>query len=130
MREPARTNRLDELVPWIAVRVDRIVARLRMRGFDPRIYETRRTVQRQRWLFGQGRSKWECVKERISPAYANPTKPRVTKTLDSRHIVGKAVDIISAKHGWSNSKFFDALAEEAAKEGMHSFLWDRAHIEW
>lgn len=129
MKEPARENSIYALCDYVANRVHRIVKRLRERGFDPLVFETRRSVERQRWLYGQGRSKWQCIKAGISPAYSHKG-PIVTYTLKSIHLVGKAADIISESNLWNDAAFFAALKEEAAKERMHTLGFEGCHVEW
>ena len=129
MIEPKRDNTLDNVAGYVANRVQRVIARMQVRGFDPMVFEGKRSSQRQRWLYGQGRSKLQCMKAGISPAYSRPGSI-VTKTLDSKHIPGKAVDIISKSTLWSNPAFFAALKQEAAKENLHVLNFEQCHIEW
>ncbi len=116
--EPARVTDLKSLEPYVAERVERVLQRLRKAGWDPVVYEARRTLERQMWLYGIGR--WH-----------SRNRKAVTHTMRSKHIVGKAVDIISRSKGWSDPKFFDALKAAAEAEGLSvPYDWDRAHVEW
>ena len=116
--EPPRITDIGSLEPYVAERVRRILARLRKQGWDPVIHEARRTPERQAWLYGVGR--W----------HSRDRQP-VTQTLASKHLTGKAVDIVSRSHGWSSGEFFDALKRAAEAEGMAvPYAWDRAHVEW
>ncbi len=118
MKEPPRITDIDSLEPYVAGRVRRILDRLTRQGWDPVVFEARRTPERQEWLYGIGRT------------HSRHRRP-VTFTRSSRHLVGKAVDIVSRSKGWSDPKFFDALKEAAEAEGMAvPFAWDRAHAEW
>jgi len=54
----------------------------------------------------------------------------VTWTMHSRHIVGKAVDIISGEGGWNDPAFFDALSEEANISGCVVLTMERCHVQW
>ena len=116
--EPPRITDIGSLEPYVAERVRRILARLRQEGWDPVIHEARRTPERQAWLYGIGR--WHSL-----------DRQPVTQTLRSKHLTGKAVDIVSRRHGWSSGEFFDALKRAAEAEGMTvPYGWDRAHVEW
>lgn len=118
MKEPPRITDIDSLEPYVAGRVRRILDRLTRQGWDPVVFEARRTPERQRWLYGVGRT------------HSLGRQP-VTRTLRSRHLTGKAVDIVSRSRGWGDGRFFDALKEAAEAEGMAvPFAWDRAHVEW
>jgi hypothetical protein len=129
MQEPKRDNTLDNLVGYVAARAQRVITRMQARGFDPIVFEGKRSVQRQRWLYGQGRSKLQCMKAGISPAYSRPGSI-VTKTLASKHITGKAVDIISKSRLWNHPAFFAALKQEAARENLHVLNFEQCHLEW
>jgi acid stress-induced BolA-like protein IbaG/YrbA len=129
MQEPKRDNTLDNLVGYVAARAQRVITRMQARGFDPIVFEGKRSVQRQRWLYGQGRSKLQCIRAGISPAYSH-SGGIVTKTLDSKHITGKAVDIISKSRLWNHSVFFAALKQEAARENLHVLNFEQCHLEW
>lgn len=122
MKEPPRQTSLDTLEPYVAERVARVLAAMQARGFDPIIFEAARTVERQRWLYGVGRT------------HSKHRKP-VTWTLNSRHIPrngakGKAADIISKRRGWDWPQFYTALAQEARKEGLKVLRVERCHVEW
>jgi hypothetical protein len=129
MREPRRDATLDNVAGYVANRVQLVVARMRVCGFDPIVFEGGRSVQRQRWLYGQGRSKLQCIRAGISPAYSH-AGGIVTKTLSSMHMNGKAVDIISKSRGWNHPGFFKALKQEAEREGLHTLEFEQCHLEW
>lgn len=117
MKEPPRITDLDELVWYVRGRVLRVLGAMTLRGFDPIVYETYRTQERQEWLYGVGRT------------HSLSRKP-VTYTRSSYHTKRKAVDIISKSTLWSDDKFFKALKEEAAKEGLKTLDFEGCHIEW
>jgi hypothetical protein len=129
MQEPKRDNTLDNLVGYVAARAQRVITRMQARGFDPIVFEGKRSVQRQRWLYGQGRSKLQCIRAGISPAYSRSGNI-VTWTLDSKHLKGKAVDIISKSRGWNWPAFFTALKQEAEREQLHTLSSEQCHLEW
>lgn len=116
--EPDRIADINSLEPYVADRVRRVIQRLEKQGWDPVVFEARRTLERQMWLYGIGR--WHSRNR-------NP----VTHTIRSKHLVGKAADIVSRSRGWSDQKFFDALKTAAEAEGLAvPYDWDRAHVEW
>ena len=83
MNSPPVDRALDNLHPLFRAALDAwlIEATTRVRHVDFRVTETRRTLQRQQWLYAQGRT---------PPHDRSPT---VTWTLDSRHRWGLAADI-------------------------------------
>jgi len=129
MKEPPRINDINELAPYLVPRVLTILSQMREHGYDPIVIETRRSIARQRYLYGQGRTKWQCARAGISPLYARKGNV-VTWTLKSNHATGKAVDIISKRNGYNESAFFKALKKEAELQGMHTLPLEACHIEW
>ncbi len=128
MNEPPRQNSLDLLEPYVQERVERIFAQMQAKGFDPIAYETLRSPERQRWLFGVGRT------------HDLGRKP-VTWTLHSHHLpdtngLSKAADVISKSRAWDWPEFFEALHGLARAEGMHDcaggLTWrlEGCHIQW
>lgn len=117
MTQPPIDNDLDHLEPYVKARVERIFAAMRSHGYDPVAFETRRSIERQQWLYGVGRT------------HDKKRRP-VTWTLQSRHLAGKAVDVISKKHGWSDPAFYVVLHHEAGKEGMSYIPQESCHIQW
>ena len=115
--EPERQTAIHFMQPYLIHRVDAILARMRSLGFDPVVFETLRTPARQYWLYCKGR----CHSHGAAT---------VTNTMDSLHLRGKAVDIISASTAWSDPLFFRALGLCARAEGMHQLPTDLCHIEW
>jgi hypothetical protein len=117
MQEPKRNNDINTLVLYIIPRVNAIMRAMQSRGFDPVIFEAKRTDERQKWLYGIGRTH-------------HKTQRPVTWTMQSKHLVGKAVDIISKTRLWDWEAFYDALEEEAKKHGMHTIPNERCHIQY
>lgn len=129
--EPARISDLEALVPYVRDRAQKMLQALQRRGFRPLVVETKRTRERQAYLYGLGRTKMECVRAGISPRWAQPDRKLVTQTMKSKHLTGKALDVIDKRYGWRNMRFFDALDEEAQRVGLVvPYGWDRAHVEW
>lgn len=117
MAEPKRQNDINLLVPYVKDRVSNILNEMKSIGFDPIVYEALRSKERQAWLYGIGRT------------HSKNRKP-VTWTMNSRHINGKAADIISKSKGWNNPKFYKALKRIANKYGMKVLKSEECHIEW
>ena len=129
MIEPIKYNQIENLQVYLWERVRRIIKALENRGLDPVIVESYRSKERQRWLYGQGRSKWQCIRAGISPAYSHPG-PIVAWTLKSNHLKGKAFDTISKKRGYNWPDFYTALRIEGLKERMHTIPQEGCHLEW
>ncbi len=115
--EPKRITSISELWEPIQGRVRNVLAAMKARGFDPIIFESRRTQERQAWLYGKGRTHHLSQK---------PT----TWTMGSRHRPGKAVDIISKSRRWSWPQFYVALREEAEAVGLHTIPQEGCHLEF
>ena len=128
--EPRRVDLICELASYLQPRVRQILDRMRARGFDPQVFETYRTEERQAFLYGKGRTAKELKKAHIDKKWAQPDLPKVTYTMQSLHRRRKAVDIISKSRHWSWPAFFKALEEEAAKEDMHTLGFEKCHVEW
>lgn len=113
-RDAREKAALDSLQWYVKDRVLNILLEMRREGFDP--------------YCNQG-------KRRPAQQIAN-VKKGVSWTLFSKHLVGKAADIIDAKLGWGASKaFWAALAAACRHQGMFwGGLWpkliDKAHVEW
>lgn len=116
--EPPRISDLGRLVPYVRARVEVILAAMKDKGFDPIPFETLRTKARQNWLYGIGRD------------YALNRRP-ITWTHNSRHLVGKACDIVSKSKHWNASNaFWQCLADEAEAQEMHTIPQERCHLEY
>lgn len=122
-REPKAQRDLAGLWPPFRAKVELLLAALRAKHCDPVIVEARRTKERQAWLYGVGRT------------HHIGQRP-VTWTMKSRHLVGKAADIISKSKGYDSPQFFAALKREALKLGLRDYRGetdfdaDRAHVQW
>jgi hypothetical protein len=117
MIEPYRQTSLELLVPYVRDRINLVLLDMVMTGWDPRVFETLRSERRQLWLYGIGRT------------HSLGRRP-VTWTLHSLHLVGKAVDIISAHHLWDSPDFFEALDQAARTHGLHTLPSERCHVQW
>ena len=117
MKEPPIQNDIDLLWEPFRAKVETLLGRMTNRGFDPRPFETLRTGERQKWLYGYGRT------------HHIGCKPK-TWTMQSRHIPGKAVDIISKSRFWDWPEFFVALKQEAKKLGLNVLEVEQCHVQW
>ena len=119
--EPPRQTSLDLLAPKVKIAVTNLLAWMVKQGFDPIPYETLRTLARQKWLYGVGRT------------HDLNRKP-VTWTLHSLHLPdrngqGHACDIISKSKGWNDPAFFLALKTGAAKFGLTTIPQEQCHVQ-
>ncbi len=121
--EPKRQTDLASLWAPFRAKVEALLAAMVGRGFDPILYEARRTQERQDWLYGVGRT------------HDFKRKP-VTWIHRSRHTPGKAADIISTRRGWEWPQFYVALRQEALKLGLRDYAGGTAwagegcHVQW
>jgi len=85
--EPVRVDQLDTLAPAFKAPYDAWIAEAQrqIQHVEFRTIETRRTLQRQSWLYAQGRAE----------PYLDT--PQITWTLDSRHRWGLAADWIMVR---------------------------------
>ncbi|MGQ9455086.1 MAG: hypothetical protein ACUVRS_09220 [Armatimonadota bacterium] len=116
-REPARCTDINSLWEPFRRRVERLLVRMLEAGFDPVVFEARRSPDRQKWLYGYGRT------------HHKHAKP-VTWTMNSRHLSGKAVDIISKSRGWNWPEFYAVLKVEAARLGLATIPQEGCHVQW
>lgn len=82
---------------------------------DFMVLEGVRTEQRQRELYGHGRSADDMRAKGLDPALAKPGAQVVTWTLKSNHFkqidgYGHAVDLVPYPVDWSSVEKFDAIA--------------------
>lgn len=110
------------------------------------VVQGNRTLDEQKRLYGQGRNAAQCAAAGVPKNYAQPSAPKVTWTLNSNHIGGRAVDLAPYVNGaieWDNSgklglypKINDAMKRAAAELGV-KIGWggdwqktpDRPHFE-
>ena len=121
--EPKRQTDLALLWAPFQKKVRALFAALDARGFDPVAFEALRIPARQEWLYANGRTR-----------HLNE-KPD-TWTHHSKHMVGKACDIVSKSRWWGWDEFYDAMEEEALRLGLRdcnggkTFRKERCHVQW
>lgn len=118
--EPKRQTSLNALEPAFAAKVRLLLAAMRRRLYDPIVFEAKRTVERQAWLYGVGRTH---SKHRKPVSWFRPPFEKAP------HVQGRAVDIISKKHWWGHAGFFRALKIEANKVGLSVLRVEQCHVE-
>lgn len=85
---------------------------------DFMVSEGLRTIERQRELYAQGRTK---------------PGPKVTWTLHSKHLEGNAVDLVPYVNGkvdWNNLKNFDAIAKAMTQASRELGVPIRWGADW
>jgi peptidoglycan LD-endopeptidase CwlK len=106
--EPPRDTDISRLAPLFAARVAETLSRARLAGLDPIIYEAFRSDERQRWLYGVGRTH----------SLTRDTVTNAQSALYSWHGYGLAVDVISRSKLWADESFFERLALIAKAAGL------------
>jgi len=101
------------LDPEFATRLQRVMDRMRDAGHTVEVRETLRTPERQDALYAQGRT---------------TSGPVVTWTRESRHIEGKAADVVV--DGRASGKGYAVLHRIADEEGLRTLgARDPGHLE-
>ena len=110
------------------------------------VVQGKRTLDEQKRLYGKGRTGAQCEAKGVPAIYARPGESKVTWTLNSNHLSGRAIDIcpwINGKYEWDNNGklgVWPKLAKafkQAASELGHDMEWggdwektvDRPHFE-
>ena len=111
-----RLNGVDE-------RLQRVVKRaIQLSKQDFMVLEGVRTRQQCMTNYGKGRSIAQCVAKGVPAQYANPKAAKVTwlnNPFASKHVSGKAVDLVPYPVDWNDLKKFDVIAQamlQASKE--------------
>jgi hypothetical protein len=146
-----RETSLEILEDNVRGKFEKLIQRIEDSGLPFKIYETMRTPERQEYLFRAGRTPEELEEYGLKPGPAPKSKKKVTWTLDSRHLTGRAVDFVfdtshkfwdrygkKPSNPWDTSdpffiRVWQALGHLAKKEG---FKWggdwkarDYPHVE-
>ena len=111
-----RLNGVDE-------RLQRVVKRaIQLSKQDFMVLEGVRTRQQCMTNYGKGRTIAQCVAKGVPAQYANPNAAKVTwlnNPFASKHVSGKAVDLVPYPVDWNDLKKFDVIAQamlQASKE--------------
>jgi RNA polymerase sporulation-specific sigma factor len=116
IQEPPINSDINSLTDGFREKIEELLKIMTAQGFDPVIYEALRSNDRQRWLYGIGRT------------HSLDTKP-ITWYLHSQHLTGNAVDITSASKGWAWLDFYKALGHEARELGLATITRDKSHVQ-
>ena len=118
-----RLNGVDE-------RLQRVVKRaIQLSKQDFMVLEGVRTKKQCMINYGKGRTIAQCVAKGVPAQYANPKAAKVTwlnNPFASKHVSGKAVDLVPYPVDWNDLKKFDAIAQamlQASKELGIAIRW-------
>jgi peptidoglycan L-alanyl-D-glutamate endopeptidase CwlK len=139
-RNALNTSRIDGLTPELRNICLSGLVQLESGGFKPLITEALRTQEYQNALYAQGRQPLEEVnilreKVGLDPIDEDENSRIVTKTTHSKHIEGKAFDVINLVDGEPNydDKNFISMSVVIYKQlGLAAgadWGWDSAHFE-
>lgn len=90
------TKKLNKLVQ---IMLAAALAEIKAKGVNSLVIETYRTRERQNYLYGQGRTRTQCLAAGVPAAYARPGMVQITWTLNSIHCLKKAVDVVPVRKG-------------------------------
>lgn len=96
------TRDIKELNPLVQVMLNTALTKIKNKKITPLVVETYRPLERQYYLYGQGRSVSTCVGAGVPKKYAQKyarSGSKVTWTLNSIHIKRCAVDLIPQRNG-------------------------------
>lgn len=120
---------LDRLV-GVDERLQRVVKRaIELSKQDFMVLEGVRTRQQCMTNYGKGRTIAQCVAKGVPAQYANPNAAKVTwlnNPFASKHVSGKAVDLVPYPVDWNDLKKFDVIAQamlQASKELGIAIRW-------
>lgn len=95
-------------------RMQRIVKRaIQITEVDFVVVQGKRTWDEQARLYGQGRTVAQMRSAGLPGVYADPSKPKVTWTMNSNHLSGRAVDLAAwyeGKINWDNLGLYRRIA--------------------
>ena len=104
-------------------RLVKVVKRaIELSPIDFMVLEGVRTKEQCMINYGNGRTASQCQAKGVPVKYANPSAAKVTwlnNPFASKHVSGKAVDLVPYPVDWQDLKKFDAIAKamlQAAKE--------------
>lgn len=89
-----------------------------------------RTRDEQARLYGQGRSQVDMARLGLPIEYAKPNMKKVTWTMRSNHMTGRAVDLwawVDGKISWDTTKgYYEEIARAMKQAAMHECV----PIQW
>lgn len=93
---PKRQSDIGLLVPDMQKKVHDFMDRAKRGGLNIKVFESLRTRERQAYLYGQGRTPDQCKAAglKLFNEWSNPDGKIVTWTMDSKHLSGKAIDVV------------------------------------
>lgn len=129
--EVPRVSTLDDLAPGFRRKLEAILEDMRAASYDPIVYETLRTSERQQFLYGFGRE-------------YDDGRGIVTHSQDADetwHAFGTAADVISRSKLWNApEEFWKKLHQLVRQHGCISGAdwdndgimddWDKPHIQF
>lgn len=124
--EPPVCRDVGLLAPGFYAKLRLLIAKMKVKGWNPVITETVRTPERQAWLYGFGRE-WDDGRGVVTNAATN---------VKSWHGFGLAVDFKSGDHDWDDTpeQFWTDLALCAKAENLTSGsewrMKDKPHVQW
>lgn len=96
IKEPCKD--INKLNPLVKVQLELALAEICKQGINPLVVETYRPIERQKYLYCQGRTISECtvagITKTFATAYSTPNVSKITWTMNSIHIQRKAVDVV------------------------------------
>ncbi|AFZ66972.1 M15 family metallopeptidase [Deinococcus peraridilitoris] len=119
MKEPKQNRNLDDLNPLFRAPLERWLAAAKKAGFTVLVYETFRTLERQRYLYACGRT-------------VAPIGRILTYTLDSAHRYGMACDLVPLhSNGTANWNGYAALykAVPPSDYGLETLSFEQPHLQ-
>lgn len=87
-------NDINLLTKRTKVKVQVFLEYAKSEWFDIFIFESKRTKERQKELYGYGRNMEALRMAWVDKKYAKPLDRERTRTLNSKHLIGEAVDIV------------------------------------
>lgn len=98
-----------------------------------RVLSSRRTLKDQQRLYGQGRTRAECMSAKVPMEYAHPKLGQVTwcRPEDSMHLRGRAMDLMLDEYAVDHQGRLYAIARELGfRLGVDWEKKDCRHFEW
>lgn len=94
MLEPAVQSTISLLTKRMQQKAKLLLEHAKESGLDVYVFESLRSQERHRRLFGKGRDEKDLKEYWVPTNYAQPDEKIVTRTLQSMHLAGEAVDIV------------------------------------